>query len=135
MRKRGMADEDIVEDLANKGHTYQEISEALNQADIKSGVASVDENYSQFGQMQESALTKGPGGAVSAEDVPAPSPTESANMESAPSFPQSVEVSTSVSPSIPYTPQVPSLSSEDVQELIESIIEFIHMIGLGFKRL
>ncbi|MFH1210713.1 MAG: hypothetical protein V1645_02240 [archaeon] len=125
MRKRGMADEDIVEDLANKNHTYQEISEALNQADIKSGVASVDENYSQSGQMQESALTRGPGGAVvSAEDVPAPSPTESANMESSSGFPQSVEVSsTSLSPSIPYTPQVPSLSSEDVQELIESIIE------------
>lgn len=116
MRKRGMADEDIVEELANKGHTYQEISEALNQADIKSGIASVPDDFPEYGQMQESALSKG---SAPSDDVPAPSPTESANVES---LNPSVEI-TSATPSIPYTPQAPSLSSEDVQELIESIIE------------
>jgi hypothetical protein len=119
MRKRGMSDEDIVEGLANKGHTYQEISEALNQADIKSGVASVSDDFEQRGQMQESALSRG--AVVSSDDVPAPSPTDSANAES--SFSSTVEMPSMSSPSIPYTPQAPSLSSEDVQELIESIIE------------
>ena len=114
-----MPDEDIVEDLANKGHTYQEISEALNQADIKSGVASVSEDYAQHGQMQESALSRG--AVVSGDNIPAPSPSDSANAES--SFSPTVEMPSMSSPSIPYTHQAPSLSSEDVQELIESIIE------------
>jgi hypothetical protein len=117
-----MSDEDIVEQLANKGHTYQEISEALNQADIKSGVAKVSDDFAQFGQMQESALSKN--SSPAAEDIPAPSPSESASVEVDSEFtaPSSVAMTSSY-PSIPYTPQAPSLSSEDVQELIESIIE------------
>lgn len=114
-----MPDEDIVEELANKGHTYQEISEALNQADIKSGVAQLPDNFSEYGQMQESALTRG-AAAPSVEEIPAPSPGESAEPE--PQMPTTVEMP-SITPPVQYIPQVPSLSSEDVQELIESIIE------------
>ncbi|MEM4244734.1 MAG: hypothetical protein QXR60_00825 [Candidatus Nanoarchaeia archaeon] len=120
MRKRGMSDEDIVEELANKGHTYQEISEALNQADIKMGVASVPNNFSEFGQMQESALSKG-AGTPSIEEIPAPSPGGETTEEQ-PQTPPTIETP-SMPAAVQYAPQAPSLSSEDIQELIESIIE------------
>ncbi len=112
-----MSDEGIVEGLANKGHTYQEISEALNQADIKSGVAKVSGNFAESGQLQESALSRGSHDDI---DIPAPSPGDAVEPE-----PSSFTPSVKMTPSVPIRmpPQVPSLSSEDVQELIESIID------------
>jgi len=116
-----MSDEDIVEELANKGSSYQEISEALNQADIKAGVATVSNNFSEAGQMQESALSRGGSDDI---NIPAPSPSDAApesEQESVPSFTPSVQMTPSAP--VQFPAQAPSLSSEDVQELIESIIE------------
>lgn len=110
MRKKGMPDEDIVEELANKNHTYQEISEALNQADLRSFVNKP--SFPSPGQMQESSLSRN-------EDIPAPSPNESSEE------PARIPITTRINPvpSVQLPPQIPSLSSGDVQELIESIIE------------
>ena len=38
MKKGGMSDYQIKKELEKKGYSFQQISEALNQADIKSGV-------------------------------------------------------------------------------------------------
>ncbi len=114
-----MSDEEVVENLANKGHSYQEISEALNQADIKSGIAKLPDSYSEFGEMQESALSKS--GFPQTENIPAPSPSE-------PAPPLRPVARTEIIPP-PVTPQfipqtqAPSFSSGDIQELIESVIE------------
>jgi len=112
MRKKGKPDEDIVEELANKGHTYQEISEALNQADMKSFIGK-PYSFPNSGQMQESSLS-------SAEDIPAPSPSPNESAEKQPLVPTTVLHPV---PSVQLPPQIPSFSTGDVQELIESVIE------------
>lgn len=120
MRKRGVPDDEIVEALASKGHTYQEIAESLNQADIKSGVSSAPQNFSNFGQMEESALSKTEI-IPSDEEIPVPSPPQSsASPSPSPSLvPKSVELPSKVE----LVPQFSALPSSDIQELVESIIE------------
>ncbi len=119
-----MSDEEVVEQLANKGNSYQDISEALNQADIKSGVGKSPDPYSGFGEMmQESALSKE--GFPSTENIPAPSPSESSVAPPLQPVARTEIMPQTITPSVVFRaqPQAPSFSSNDIQELIESIIE------------
>ena len=39
MQERGLSNDEIIKDLQREGYSYQEIFEALNQSDIKSGIS------------------------------------------------------------------------------------------------
>lgn len=119
MKNKGLSDEDIIEQLAAKGHSYQDISEALNQASIKSDVPGIPNSFSDSGQMRESAMSQ-PGFSsdqMPEVEVPVPSPSR----EPVASRPSRMVINSP--PQQQFVPQTPSLSSSDIQELIESIIE------------
>lgn len=118
LKGKGLSDEEIIEQLAAKGHSYQDISEALNQASIKSDVSGIPSSFSESGQMQESAMSQPGFSSAQMPDVEVPVPSPPRSPMSAP--PRMVINSP---PPQQFIPQSPSLSSSDIQELIESIIE------------
>lgn len=126
LRGQGKSNDEIVAELTPKGFNNQQISEAINQADIKGGVEGTvpPENIippegAEPGMMP-SALT-GAGG----EEIPIPVPTPGARgMEATPEQPRTFaapEFQQSVAPMM-HTAQ-PSMDMESVQEIVESIID------------
>lgn len=125
LRNQGKSNDEIVSELSRKGFSNPQISDALNQADIKSGVEGIvppPMPDSPFGNesfeggpegMQPSVLT--PEGYETEIPVPVPSPKAEAE-----------ERPTRVTPAMPqFQPAhaLPAIDMESVQEIVESIID------------
>lgn len=111
LRKRGYDNNKVTDELKSKGYSSQEISEAMNQANIKLGV---EENSSDSpfysNELQPSLLDN--------SEIPVPSPnqrTEVQTITQAPQFSQEPRFSP---PPMPYT-------RGDIEQEIEEIVEAI----------
>jgi hypothetical protein len=136
LRNQGKGNDEIVSELSQKGFTNQQISEAINQADIKGGVegeipparpeAAAPEGVTppETG-MKPSVLT---GNAAESEiPVPVPSPGPAPAEEPKAAAPQQGFGMPQVQQPAPQefvtnSPQ-PSMDVESVQEIVESIID------------
>lgn len=114
MQKSGKNTRSITEELQRKGYPLEKINEAINQANIKSGVEGgmplAPEPPQPLETMQESVLV--PPTPESVELPPAPMQEPSQVYMQAPQMMQQ-----------PSMPQEPSISYEDVQALVEEVID------------
>ncbi|MBL7100990.1 MAG: hypothetical protein ISS23_03495 [Nanoarchaeota archaeon] len=123
LRNQKKSNDEIVSALSQKGFSNQQISDAINQADIKGGVegkvpAPEAAIVPPAEGMKPSALTKDP-----EISIPVPSPEKEAT-PAAPS--EEFGVPQVKQPSIQGvmpTSQQPSMDMESVQEIVESIID------------
>ncbi len=119
LQRSGKTTTEITRALESKGYSLQYINDAINQANIKSGVEGMTDqkSASDMGSMQESVLQP--------LDVPpapyAPDPMMPPTPEAAPtpSYPQFQPVTMPQ----PQMPAEPSISYEDVQALVEEVID------------
>lgn len=126
LRGQGRSNDEIVAELSQKGFNNQQISEAVNQADIKGGVegtfpqGDITPPEDAEPGMMPSALT-GAGG----EEIPVPVPTPgSGGMEAAPEQPRAFAAPEFQQPAAPMMHAAqPSMDMESVQEIVESIID------------
>lgn len=117
MKKEGLSNEDISRNLEEKGYDPQEISESINQLNIRSGIG---------GYPDEGAPISGAGGfqpsVLDQEEIPVPTPpspqarTTPATMLQ-PSMPQPIM------PSYEAPPTYGRPSGEESEELVEAIID------------
>jgi len=135
LRSQGKSNDEIVSELSKKGLSNQQISEAINQADIKGGVegqvppatpppAIAPENIpSMEGAepgMKPSALT-GAGG----EEIPIPVPSPGTEGGKAAPEPQTFVAPEIQQPAAQMAPSMPqsSMDMESIHEVVESIID------------
>lgn len=120
MRKQGLDDDMITDNLSRMGYDPKQISEAISQADIKGGVEGSIPSPMESTGMQPSALT--PGAEGETEEIPIPIPTPGAAAE--PPM-QTVRMPQVGLPSMGPMPSMQSqgIDTETVQELVESIID------------
>ena len=121
LKNQGKSNEEIIGDLSQKGFNNQQISEGINQADIKLGVegkvpAENNENAAPPEEgMQASVL---PGESMGSEiPIPVPPPVTAIATEEDPQFAQPTFQKLETN-----SPQ-PSMDIESVQEIVESIID------------
>jgi hypothetical protein len=117
MKKKGMSDEDVRNNLSIEGYSPTEIHEAISQSSMKSGVEE-DElppipgfSQSQYPGMQQSMLD---------DDMPIPAPTPS-NVQQEQS--QVTNIPQYIQPQSQMQPQSMQLDREIVNRLVESIID------------
>ncbi len=117
LQRSGRTTADITKALEAKGYSIQSINDAINQANIKSGVeGSIPEApraAADIESMQESVLEP-PEAPYAPEPMP---PTPEAAPE--PTYPQFQPVTMPQ----PARPAEPSISYEDVQSLVEEVID------------
>jgi uncharacterized protein YukE len=108
MKKDKMEHDDIIKNLEEKGYNHQQISEAINQADIKSGVET-----KSTGLMQESMLSS-----EKEEEIPVPTPSKIQETET--TF-KTIRPTQQMPQFIP--PSQIQYNYEDIQEITESIVK------------
>jgi len=118
LQRAGKSTSDITKDLETKGYSLQNINDAINQANIKSGVEGAvpqaPKAAADVETMQESILQPPTAPTPTPEAMP-PSPEATPT----PMYPQ-------VQPSImqqPLMPAEPNINYEDIQALVEEVID------------
>lgn len=121
LQKSGRTTADITKALEAKGYPLQSINDAINQANIKSGVEGSMPEAPRIAKdienMQESILE--PPEAPQAPYAPEMPPTPEQEATPTPAYPQFQPVTMPQ----PAMPAEPSISYEDVQSLVEEVID------------
>lgn len=129
LRNQGKNNDEIVEELSKKNFNNQQISEAINQADIKGGVegkippATQPEIPTPEGLepgMKPSALSTG----IAEPEIPIPSPASIGPAKPAPPEEAIVPELQQPPPNNVFIPtQQPSMDIETIHETVEAIID------------
>ncbi|MBI4448281.1 hypothetical protein HY643_04835 [Candidatus Woesearchaeota archaeon] len=115
MKKGGMSDYQIKKELEKKGYSFQQISEALNQVDIKSGVEEGGNSGMQLSAINEEKSED--------EFIPVPTPQATNQAPQDEYKQQSQNVMSNVgSQQMSFQPQQPSPFG-NLQSLVEEIVE------------
>ncbi len=127
MLKKGMSNEEITRSLEGKGYNLQQISDAINQAKIKEGVAGSkmpQDNLTGKNVEEELNIPPAPGSAPPSPETPGnETPIAPPGMSAPGSAPQ--RESSVQAPSAPQyqMPAQPAMGIEDMQAVIEQIVE------------
>ena len=135
MRRANIPNEEIARTLQKRDFGFQEISEAMNQANVKENIDTTDESGAMLRSMvpsteeaeeQPSMLTPEP---LSPEELTAPAPEEAPSPSSVEEFTQPYAPETVTYPQRSFRPP-----QEQIEELAEAIVaekwkEFTAQIG------
>ena len=113
LKKRGYDNTKITEEFKNKGYSNQEISDAMNQANIKSGVEENSGNSSFYSnELQPSLLDN--------SEIPVPSPNQGVETQAITQAPQFQQESRFNPPPVPYSR---GNVEQEIEEMVEAIID------------